>query len=136
VLFFFAQWKLHYWWLATWLDLTWGLHCFHTGNSSLQLTGDFMTRTWSKYSLELDCFDIMVSFDLSPLFGGIGACTLRVQWTSTNSVRRLRSLTGESPGVGLPTLNFLIYSNQPRETCRSYLDLQPKVKSSQVTNHQ
>jgi hypothetical protein len=35
------------------------------------------------------------SCKLGPLIWGIGACTLRAQWTSTSAVRRLRSLTGE-----------------------------------------
>jgi hypothetical protein len=35
------------------------------------------------------------SCKLGPLTSGIGACTLRAQWTSTRAVRRLRSLTGE-----------------------------------------
>jgi hypothetical protein len=38
----------------------------------------------------------------------IGACTLRAQWTSTSAVRRLRSLTGESAGIGLSFLAFFL----------------------------
>jgi hypothetical protein len=40
------------------------------------------------------CFDHVVSFKLGPLLWGLGACTLRAQWTSTSAVRRLRSLIG------------------------------------------
>jgi hypothetical protein len=38
---------------------------------------------------------IWFSCELGSLIWGIGACTLRAQWTSTSAVRRLRSLAGE-----------------------------------------
>jgi hypothetical protein len=38
---------------------------------------------------------VWFSCESGPLIWGIGACTLRDQWTCTSAVRRLRSLTGE-----------------------------------------
>jgi hypothetical protein len=46
------------------------------------------------------------SCKLDPLISGIGACTLRAQWTSTSVVRSLRSLTDEWAGIRLSFITF------------------------------
>jgi hypothetical protein len=48
------------------------------------------------------------SCKLGPRIRGIGACTIRAQWTSTSAVRRLRSLTGEYAGVRSSSLTFFL----------------------------